>query len=371
MRFLRGLTVISVIAVPWFLFMIATHGMSYLDYMIVNETKDRLIVENEGPAVLGFVRTFLDHAVYYLSVLGNYFAPWSLFLIGALPFAARRSFGKEANRPLLFLLLWFLLVYCFFSSIYFTINHYMLVLSTPFAIMISAFCLKGLERGHSNNDPWFILRKVYPSIVFLIGGMAYVFLAVFLAGYSMFWLPLITVFLMAVLVYLFKSKSLLSAPLSLGILIIFVFAQSSMMGRAGVTAHAALQKFAETIHHEMNNRGERVAIAAGSHDIHEKEFQVYFDQRVLKAAGSDDDYTQSRLEELFNTDKIVYCLITEVDYKKFIENHYNPPIEILQEDYIVRRRMYIDRNFFVALLRLDQERVHDYIKEKLVLVKKE
>ena len=74
-----------------------------------------------------------------------------------------------------------------------------------------------------------------------------------------------------------KSKSLMAAPLCLALLIMFVFAQSSILQKAGITTHATLQKFAQTINRQLAKQQDDVIIAVGSNDIHEKEFQVYFE----------------------------------------------------------------------------------------------
>ena len=83
--------------------------------------------------------------------------------------------------------------------------------------------------------------------------------------------------------------------------------------------------------------------------------------------------TPSRIDfgQLFATEHKVYCLITEKDYKKFLKDSYQESLEIVQEDYIIRRRMNIDKGFFSALLKLNQETINRYLKEKLVLIKKE
>jgi len=132
MRFGRGILIMLLIICPWFLYMIATHGQTYLDYMLVDETKNRLITEGTGNVLLKVVSTFLDHCLFYLNVIGSYFAPWSVFLIAAIPLAFLRVRSKaKTGQGLSLLLIWFFVVFCFFALIYFSINHYMLVLSTP------------------------------------------------------------------------------------------------------------------------------------------------------------------------------------------------------------------------------------------------
>jgi len=175
----------------------------------------------------------------------------------------------------------------------------------------------------------------------------------------------------AAIVRIYISSNPIEAPLSMGILILVVFAQSSLLERAGVTSHATLQKFAMTVNQAITENSTRsIIIGVGSHDIHEKEFQVYFDQKVIKAAGSGIEETATKLATLFATEDYVYCLIIEKDFDLHLRDSSLGAFEIIQEDYIFRRRMYLDRGFFNALLKLDQAAVNHYLKEKIILIKK-
>jgi len=154
-------------------------------------------------------------------------------------------------------------------------------------------------------------------------------------------------------------------------LILIVFAQSSLLEKAGVTSHATLQKFAITVNQSIaEDATKSFIIGVGSHDIHEKEFQVYFDQKVIKAAGSEIKETKAKLAKLFATNDHVYCLIIEKDFDQYLRGSSLGSFETIQEDYIFRRRMHLDRGFFNALLKLDQAAVNHYLKEKIILIKK-
>jgi len=372
MRFGRGIFIILLIVCPWFFYMISMHGQTYLNYMMVDETKNRLMSGGNSNIVLTIISTFLDHCLFYLSVLSTYFAPWCIFLMGAIPLAFWKiKLNDPAKEGLSLMLVWFFVVFCFFSMIYYSINHYLLVLSTPFAILVSVFLLENFDRQYLVGKIISIMRKYVAIFIFTVGCLAFSFLFVFLAGAGKWWLVVFFLAYIAVIGRLSKSSKPLVAPLSLGILMLLVFAQSSLMTKAGVTSHVILQKFAATINQGiMNDALGEADIGVGSHDIHEKEFQVYFDQRVIKAAGSEEYETKAKLTRLFKTDKRVYCLMTEKDYQYFLKNSYPGTLEVIQEDYIIRRRFNIDKGFFMALLRLDQSTIHHYLKEKLVLVRK-
>ena len=156
--------------------------------------------------------------------------------------------------------------------------------------------------------------------------------------------------------------------MALGIFILVGLTQTSLMGKAGLTAHATLQKFAQTVH---ALKTEDSIIGVGSHDIHEKEWQVYFDVQIEKAGISFEEGTRSNLNRLFSTEKTVFCLMTERDFDYYLKDMKDIPLRIVQEEYIFRKRMSIDKGFWWALMRVDRPRVREYLMEKLILVKKE
>ena len=372
MRFGRGLGIMALIMCPWFFYMIKVHGQDYLNYMLVDETKNRLVNVGGGNIFLTMASTFLDHCLFYLNVIGSYFAPWCIFLIGALPLAVVRiRLQQEKTQGLRLMLVWFFVVFCFFSTIYFAINHYMLVLTTPFAILVGYFFIERINNEILIGKSALFLRKYIPVFILTVSVLAFAFLTVFLAGGTKWWLVVLAAVYILMVRGVRASLRPMTAPLMLGVFMVFVFAQSLLLERAGVTSHATLQKFAVAINGEL--KAETVhgtVIGVGSHDIHEKEFQVYFDQRVVKAAGSEEDETRAKLAELFATEKKVYCLITKKDFDHFLKDAYSGSLEIVQEDHIFRRRMNVDRGFFDALLKLDQRAVRDYLKEKIILIRK-
>jgi len=369
MRFGRGVLIMLLIVLPWFLFMIKTHGSAYLDYMLVNETKARLIGEAQGGNfMIEKGRMFLSHIGFYIKNIFSYFAPWSLFIFWAIPFAIRqKTKNKNKKEGLDLFLIWFGVVFLFFSIMHFVINHYMLVLSTPFAILVSYFLLKEIKREGVWRKTIIFLRQYSIVFIFGIGCLVLSFILVFLNKASPWWLGVFAWGYGVFIWVCYQSKKLMTAPLLLGLFIMFTCSQSVLLNEAGLTVHPIMQRFAQTIYQE---KSKDFIIGVGSHDIHEKEFQVYFDQRIEKAATSVDQETRQRLEKLFQKDKKVYCLLTEVDYKKYLQFSIIPSLQVIQEDYMMRRRMAIDRDFFVALLKLDQKVVYDYLMEKVLLVRK-
>ena len=371
-QFGRGMVVVLLIVCPWFLYMFGAHGHEYLNYMLIDETKNRLITGGSGNFFLKQAGNFLDHIAFYSGVIGSYFAPWCVFLIGGIPLAfAKIKAGDRAREGLRIILTWFFVVFLFFSTMYFSINHYMLVLTTPFALLVSIFLLEGFRKEYAFGRAVAFFRKFALIALFTVCSIAFGFLFVFMSDAGKWWLAVFLPAYLVIVQIMARSKDTMTPAMIMGIFLAFAFSQSALLDRAGITTHAALQKFAGVIHQQIQDRATQDAvIGVGSHDIHEKEFQVYFDQRVEKAAGSMPDETMARLRSLFSTKNELYCLITDVDFHRFIEGAFPGKIEVLQEDYIIRKRFNIDSGFFVAIMKLDQQTVHDYMKEKLVLIRK-
>lgn len=212
-------------------------------------------------------------------------------------------------------------------------------------------------------------RKFVLMIIFTISHLAYVVLFIFIAGKDPWWLGVFAGIYFIGILLMLKQKSVWGPPLVLVILMISIYGQSSFINKTGVTSHTVLQRFAQSIQKEKK---ENLIVSVGSHDIHEKELQVYFQDKVEKAGHSSYDVTHHRLKELFNQkNKSIYCLIMEKDYNKHLKDLPSEFAEIIQEEYVFRRRLYLDKGFFKALLKLDQPTIHRYLMEKIILVRKE
>ena len=81
--------------------------------------------------------------------------------------------------------------------------------------------------------------------------------------------------------------------------------------------------------------------------------------------------TRYKMAKLFDTKKRVYCLILEGEYNKYIAGPGKYEIDIVREDYISRKRLRLDKGFLMALLSLDRDRIHDYLMEKVLLIRKD
>ncbi len=361
----------SMIILPWFIYMVKVHGLTYLDYMIVQETQARIFNAPMASSLFSWVKMYVAHVFFYLKVIFSYFAPWSLFFMVGIPFFIKKAscYQKEHQQPVKLVGIWCVVTVFFFSSLYFVINHYMLSLAFPFAVLVSCFLLYDFSSMSRWSKLVVVFRKYSMILFFCLGYSVFIFLFFFLAQGDKVWLPLfLAVFVLLLWLMLVKDNYI--RVLILGGFMLFVLAQSQLLEEARLTSHSVLGKFAETIKKDNNNAD--FLIAVGSHDIHEKEFQVYFDQKVDKISVSWEWGMQESLTRYFDNNKNIYCLIAGTDYDKYLtDNSALGELIIAQEDYMFRRRLDLDHEFFLALIRFDQAKVYQYFMEKIILVKKE
>ncbi len=368
-KFGQGMMLMLLIIAPWFLYMIYTHGQQYLDYMLIEETQNRLSHQDHGFDIFFRIRDFFNKILYYSNVIFSYFAPWSIFIFVAIPYTLS-VYKKRTNeqRSFQFVLIWFFSVFLFFSLLHVRINHYMLVLTTPFAILVSYFLLDPLEGQHVLLQILTGFRKYMLIFTFTVGVVAYSFLIIFLVGANRMWLLLIGAIFVAGILSMLRLRKPFIAPACLGVLLLGVYSQSAILNQAGVTEQAPLQRIAQIIEQNQDS----YLVGVGSHDIHEKKLQVFFDQQVIKSAASSVEETKGKLNQLMSSSEGVYCLMIEEDYlayKREVLDKYEH--DIFYEDYIFRKRLNIDKGFFKALVTLDQETVYDYFMEKIILLKKD
>ena len=364
-----GFLLFLLIALPWFGFMTYAHGHDYLNYMVVDETKGRLFGTRHF-LITDFLLARILNVVFYLKVLLNYFSPWGVLFLLGLPLAPNFWKNDPNNREGLgIMMIWCLGGIIFFVSMRFVINHYLLVLTVPVSILTAYFCQHALSDQTIKSRIINFLRRAIVVLALFIGGGAYLFLVFFFLKYPSPWIfVLFPVYLLG-LVFTFREKNHAKQIIVLSVFMIFFYAQSDLLSKAGITPHATLEAMAQPI---RNDSRANIAVGVGSHDIHEKAWQVYLDQKIYKTGASSEDETRWHMGELFKQSKTVYCLMTEADYLN--RSDLFPPAmsTVVKEDYLMRRRMkLLDAGFWAALIHFDQRQVYNYLMEKIVLVKRE
>ena len=246
----------------------------------------------------------------------------------------------------------------------------MLVLSSAMAILTGFFLIEGLRRIPFSKGVEMSLKGVMAFLLVLVF-LAYGMILTLFAGKSFLCFIGILGVLFLLLRYLKSHFKVLHLSLVLGMGILFIFSQPRLFREAGVTPHSALQGFARVIHDDA--QGEEFVVGVGSHDLHEKEFQVYFqDKKVIKAAHSWPAWTEIWLKDLMSThQEDVYCLIMGKDYETFLDEKYGSQLVVLEDGYLIRKRFYLDWGFLSAIIRNDKLKIRDYLKERVLLLKKD
>ncbi|MCP4179504.1 MAG: glycosyltransferase family 39 protein [bacterium] len=131
-----GILIVLCIALPWFVYIsYHSHGSFAMDFFI-NQNLSRFTGINM--VYRGGRRMSL---FYYFPNMMSYVLPWSIFFPFIIIFKCKKIF-KISDRTK-FLLIWFLVVFIFFSLAAIKRPDYLLPLYAPMAIMIALF-LKGL-----------------------------------------------------------------------------------------------------------------------------------------------------------------------------------------------------------------------------------
>ncbi len=160
-----------------------------------------------------------------------------MFFLGLLSVVKVKDKQVNGVFPVQFLGIWFLFVFLFFSGLHVVISHYVLVLSTPFAIL-TAYIWGNTEKSSSKTGIILeTIKKYYGLFWITLGVFLFVFLVVFLAGYPKYWLAAFLIVYAFSLLFIVKQKDARGVPFCLAGLIVFVFSQTAIMEKASVTPH--------------------------------------------------------------------------------------------------------------------------------------
>ncbi len=142
-KLLRGSLMFLLLTVPWFLAVIAIHGQTYIDSFFGYHNYERFTDVVNGHGAPWY---------FYFLVVAVGFLPWS----PGLPFAMVRlrpwAAGYWRRQPReqqlgLFALIWFLVIFCFFTAAVTKLPSYVLPLMPAAAIMVGLMWAGPRQRG--------------------------------------------------------------------------------------------------------------------------------------------------------------------------------------------------------------------------------
>jgi 4-amino-4-deoxy-L-arabinose transferase-like glycosyltransferase len=162
MRLLTGMTVCFAIVLAWYLPAVFKGGQNFLNETLLHNTLDRF---TKGSS---HIRPFY----YFLTNFPYGFLPWVLFLPGAIVYGFSEK--KEGiSKGFLFLLVWFVLIFLFFSLSKGKRAIYLLPLYPAASLLVGRFWddyLSGSGRC-SVREIWITLPVYFLLLVLLLAGM--------------------------------------------------------------------------------------------------------------------------------------------------------------------------------------------------------
>lgn len=146
MRLFGGALLFLAVTAPWFV-AVSLHNPEFAWFFFIHEHFERFT-----STIHGRYQPFW----FFIPVLAGTMLPWSFFIPGALGHAWRNR--HHEGLPGLFLLIWSVLIFLFFSKSSSKLVPYMLPIFPPLAIMISVrFCALLEGRGREIRLPSLIL----------------------------------------------------------------------------------------------------------------------------------------------------------------------------------------------------------------------
>jgi len=164
LRYLLTFISMLVVALPWHLVMYQKFEMAFIDKYFLYHVWDRAVMEIEDKGKPFF---------WYLTVMKVSMRIWFIALLGAFPFTVFKGFKKD--KKYVFLLIWALSIFLFFSSAKSKLIWYIIPIYPAVSMMVGAF---------SEQFLGFIMKKIK-----IFDNVSFKFLALsFVLVFSLFYL---------------------------------------------------------------------------------------------------------------------------------------------------------------------------------------
>jgi 4-amino-4-deoxy-L-arabinose transferase-like glycosyltransferase len=154
MDIMRGVVVYSAVVAPWYL-SVEARNPGYLHYFFWEEHFVRYLTPHFNRSKTWY---------YFFAVLGIGFLPWTLFL----PVAVRNLWKRAFDDANVFLGLWVILTFAFFSASNSKMPHYILPIYPPLALLTGSAMAVKFE--NPATKPW---RILYGTWIVTLGCILY------------------------------------------------------------------------------------------------------------------------------------------------------------------------------------------------------
>ena len=303
--FYLSIIIFLAIILPWHLIMFLKYGFAFTDNYI-----NYHLIERYSKNIL-----HMEHSsdiFYYVKIILQRTGSWWFVFLAALPLILNRIKQKAPEyKKLLFLILWFVFIFVFFTSSVTKINHYILPVYIPFSLLI-AYSL----REYYVNKSVFLLLLI-PVLFMNINWAAILRVSDFgesrllfpLILYRIFHFPASIIFLLVCLLsgyvlycYFLKSKSL-AANILLSSLFIFSFILPFYPDR-----YPLAKKIGELV---KKNNTEMIYFFCYSHKSFDIKNQLVFYNYPVRIISLEPENLE---RAKFNKDSNIYCLINKTDF---------------------------------------------------------
>ena len=332
----KGLIILSMIILPWFVAMFWMHGVEFTNHIIGNEIKNRLVHNT-------------PFSLYYVGVLFRYQLPWSLFFL----FAVLKQFGflepinsksmgfnenikglgkkfinhakllfKEGNKSLAFCYTW--IVVCLVLFILLRVEHsrYMLPCFPAVSILTAKMFVDAKEASLKSRFTGLKISIIFTAIIFLTLSIL-TGLGIFMHGSSpsaVFILPAILLLGALTLIRFVRLKNLEKVVFPIAVVLALTF--SSLSGDVlPFVNRYPMKKFADHINQE-NIKGPIATYKLGSHRAR---LGVLTGRTVITL------HSLQHANDFLKTNQKKYLVIKKTDWEKEFSN---PEMKIIKTDQI-------------------------------------
>lgn len=161
MHVIPGMLMVAAVGLPWYAYMYQTHGMAFI-YEFIGFHNISRFAEPLHPKRV--------HWWFYLPVMMVGMFPWTGLMIKSIKDAFSKSAGKE-HRQLLFLQVWWIFVFIFFSIAKTKQVSYMLVLSPALAMLMGWNLGRVIQETKGDFSDW----AFGSGILFLLMSIGWIF----------------------------------------------------------------------------------------------------------------------------------------------------------------------------------------------------
>jgi len=322
----KGLLIYLAIASPWYVIELMRHGHTFMDSFFFQRTVARFLTPFEGHT---------GPPYYYLVVLLFGFFPWSSFLPYALVRFFKKGWKDGEREKILLILIWFGVVFVFFSSAKSKLPGYILPLYPCLAPVVGKLWSEFSSQKNQAYKRGMLLSFAlfFSLLISLLVAVVLIAKPTFPVEYELCGKDIILVISGLIIGGVFSLLSLLykKPSLCLGIMV------GAMCFVTWALAEHVLPKTeffkpTKVMASEITSRlrpGERI----GNYPASEKNFMtfnpslVYYTDQPVVGIG-----TVDCLMGFLGSEERVYCLMSEKSYFRVKENLSQIPVYVLRRE---------------------------------------